>query len=589
MRTLLWLEGVDFDETLFDTNHLSVLRGGSLALLAAASEAQWFLEQSLKGVEPVFGAASLALFRLPCDVAAARSLRDALLRHLHNTGVDVEAIRRAARRQFDPTQLLPPFAYMRFVAGVAEETGTATAPRLAQAEARVMQMQGTAPRRASTPAIENCRFSLHAAADSTLELKPDHAAKYGVVATGDTNATVPVSRAVAARWYYGRRQRQLFYRDSEIVGEAVGKLISEGHSFTDNLQDMIDLGCSPEFSKRQEAVAKGNHDLAEWLGAAQKLHEALPRAVRGKMAVLYADGNEFTAIRTQMGGNSDALKQFSDAAKPTMQKMLAAVVNVVAAGAQDGATTTQQVAARYYDFPEEGNSDGIFPQQLRFETLLYGGDEVCFVVPAWFGLAMAKAFFEVVKGAEVAGHPLTFKAGLVFAPVKMPIRVARGLAKDLADSVKQGRSNRLGIHAFESVEPPANGLMTLRKGLFGEALSESAKAQLAIDGDMFAETGLDNLIHITGDDGFPRSQLFRLLRGAQWMDKEGRKAATPRKLGDPDAGDMAHELLKDYGKPPDGFWGAALDDPKASAVAAWAITHLWDYVAPVDRAAEGMQ
>ena len=597
MAVLLWLEGVDFDATLEDTNHLSVLRGGSLTLLAAASEAEWYLShEKLVKVQRVFDGASLALFRLDCDEPAGEKLAESLLDYLHHTGESPEGIRRHARRARDPAQLLPPFAHMRFVAGVAEDSADASGPHLAQARARLMQMQGRAPRRASKPGMQNCAFSGHKVGDTTLSLRPDHAEKYGVSGRRDGDSVeVSVSRAAAARWYYGRAQRQMFYRDTKIVGSDVGKLVPAEHSFVDNLQDMIDL---------------------DWCEAAKTLHAALPMAVRGKIAVFYADGNKFSAIRNAMGGTSDALKLFSDTAAPLMQKAIAALLGAVAQGATEPEGTTANLASVFFDENEKTAESGVHQRQIRFETLLYGGDEICFVAPAWFGLAMAACFFRAVTGqkltdAKGTAHDLTFKVGLVFAPVKMPIAVSRGLAKDLAEATADlaraadlsagldksiaGVRNIFGVHAFESVEPPANGLSNFRKGLFGANL-HGASDLLALDGDAFADS-LDDMIDLSAPSAIPRSQLFRMLRAAQWMNKDGKKLAQPNVLGCAEANAASAKEFENYKRRAGqtfapamrgNFWVDELAKPEHSAVAAWILTHLWDYIDPVSRSQSGL-
>ena len=78
--------------------------------------------------------------------------------------------------------------------------------------------------------------------------------------------------------------------------------------------------------------------------------------------------------------------------------------------------------------------------KVRIETLLWGGDELIWVVPAWCGMEAVQFFFDNTntKDAvwEVNGRRLTHAAGVVFCSCRAPIRSVVKLAKELAESVK---------------------------------------------------------------------------------------------------------------------------------------------------------
>lgn len=561
VASLLWIEGVDFDQTLYDTNQLSVVRGASLTLLAIGKKAEEILKPkgADKGAELIFSGASQALFRLPCDEQAAGMHLKALLATLH-----------------EPATGGAPFHHMQWVGGVAFDDGTAKAPRLAQGRARLMQMNGTAPRRpVAATAHQACAFSPHQPADTEQWFSSSQAEKYGVTGRKEDNGRkVPLSAASKARYLYGRTQRQKFYTEERGDGgkTAFAKVLPQSFAFTENLQDMVDLKDSEN---------------------GKKLRAALPVSLHNKVAIFYADGNGFGALRDKMGGTGAAIKTFSEALKPIMADASAAVLGVVTAGIREGAASPHFAASVFLD-TEEKNPDR--HQQIRFETLLYGGDEVCFVAPSWFGLAMSQAFFSAVKGKKIDGEPISFKAGLIFAPAKMAISVGQNLVKSLADDGKTS-GNSLSIHAFESVDPPKDSISGLRQRLLG---FESAKDMIAHEGGkLFVLDGdnLDALIgkleNLTGDEGIPRSQLYRVLQQGLWMEKsEGKKTLSlldnPRKLNDDIANGMSAEtFIKYIGRSPNetsGFWRDELESEKTAALAAYAVTQLWDYVDPVARA-----
>lgn len=602
---LIWLEGVNFAEHLDDTQHLSVIRGGSLALLATGDEGLRFLTEKYSELapSPVFTGASQALFRLNADEIGANGAAKALLDHLHSEklqGYDPDKISAAARNAAKPP-LPPPFPHLAFVAGVAPDDGTRLGPQLAQARARVQQLQGGLPRRASANASHDCKLSGHKVGDITLTFSAEHAAKYNITdkPLQDKNGgkqPVSISKSAAARWHYGRAARQRFYAETDgcQIAKALKELghSLEGRSFTENLQDMLDLNYETPADESTPPAIKA---------AAKVLRDGLPLALRGKLAVFYADGNGFGAIRDALGGTPEALKTFSDGVRPVMHKAIAALLGVVMAHHRSPIEVLRQ-AGVYHDADSFMRAQaGLLEDQIRFETLLYGGDEIGFVAPSWFGLAMAEAFFAAVKGEMLQGHALTFKAGLVFAPGKMPIAASRALAKKLADTVQDGAANRLGIQAFESVEPPAGGLSGMRHALFGEVhLNNANTAQgkprhpganwLALDGDRFGET-LDELRTATGTGAgsIPRSQLYRALRIGQWQKSANEQRKVSRALGEAEANQRVADIFKAYFAGPaddsgDRPFRAALQDPHSAALCAWLISHVWDYVDPVARA-----
>jgi hypothetical protein len=568
---LLWLEGVNFVETLADTTTLSVIRGASLALLDAPAPALVFLQARNATYELIFGGASIALFRATTTAAGIERDAEALLLHLHGLGETP-----------DDTGATPPFAHLRFVAGTAPDDGAATGPALAQGAARRAQLAGWLPRRKSEAGtLRQCLFSQQRVAETTLTLREDHAARYGA-----QDGKVLVSKSALARWHYGREERQRFYHRHQGLSARLGTLI-----VTDNLQDMVAL------EPHQKDPKQDRYD---------RYVNGLPLALLGKLALVYADGNDFTAIRREMGGTPEALGVFSERVKTVVMEGLAAAFGAVA----DHANGSHCRAAVFHDAGEEKEKR---LEQLRFETLLYGGDEIAFVAPAWFGLAMAAAFFEAVKGATLQWNggewPLTFSMGIALAPVKMPIRASYELAEALSKSAKpaakdegadipaaERRCNRLAIHAFESVEPPGNGLTALRRGLFGDTRQErrddagrlwtAQHPLLALDGDGFEEA-MAAFATLKKDRAVPRSQLFRMLRAAQWPQRGPTGFGAHRALGDPQANEKAAEVFKDYLDGPGRGatltgWAERLKDPAQAAMAAWLMTHLWDYVAPLE-------
>ncbi len=82
---------------------------------------------------------------------------------------------------------------------------------------------------------------------------------------------------------------------------------------------------------------------------------------------------------------------------------------------------------------------------LRLEVLLWGGDEMILVVPAWQMFQVVSLFYDAAKVLTYKGHPLSYRTAVVQCRHNTPITLVRQLAGDLlartrADIVGSGPS-----------------------------------------------------------------------------------------------------------------------------------------------------
>ncbi|MGH8499011.1 MAG: hypothetical protein ACRERV_09430 [Methylococcales bacterium] len=127
--------------------------------------------------------------------------------------------------------------------------------------------------------------------------------------------------------------------------------------------------------------------------------------------------------------------------------------------------------------------NGAKQEVIRFETLLWGGDEMLFVLPAWLGFEFLQYFFEhSSRWACVGGERLTHSAGLVFCHAKSPIHRIRKLAQSLADSMKvvlgeHRKQNVWDYIVLESIDYPGdNNISEFNKTRFGPLASHRPKS-----------------------------------------------------------------------------------------------------------------
>lgn len=86
---------------------------------------------------------------------------------------------------------------------------------------------------------------------------------------------------------------------------------------------------------------------------------------------------------------------------------------------------------------------GDSPPKLRLEIVVYGGDEVVFIVPAWLGWTAMREFF---RQAKENGED-RYRAGMVICHAKAPIHAIRKLAGNLSSWAKEHRKGAPGSDA----------------------------------------------------------------------------------------------------------------------------------------------
>ncbi len=243
------------------------------------------------------------------------------------------------------------------------------------------------------------------------------------------------SPSAAARFDFGREARSAFYEQE--LGTAVPD------TFTDDLKALAEPADGLDF---------GN--------------------LNDKMAVIYLDGNKFGDLQRQCHSAAD-LRRFDRALGNYRRAFLDHLLAVARA---DGS----------------GFRNGT---RIRLETLLWGGDEILLVVPAWKGMETLQRFYEVSHAWSFDDVPLTHAGGIVFCQGKTPIVQIRRAAEDLANGVKawiakdkdeaaqQGekdneasirhRGNRFAYLVLESVDYPTEDLDTFRQVRYGAAVAAS--------------------------------------------------------------------------------------------------------------------
>ncbi len=216
-----------------------------------------------------------------------------------------------------------------------------------------------------------------------------------------------VSPSVKFRRDKGRYDRQKIYE--KILEDKVSE------KFTDDLEELSD-----------------------------KVPDGYPKNLKGKIAFIYVDGNRFGRTPGKLDSH-ETLSGFDKAVQDDFRKpLLAKIIDYMS---KDPASKIK--------IEEEKDGKKGKTEKIRLETLLWGGDEFEWVVPAWKGWQILQMFYEhdqcepppdpkddprpfysYKKNGEEKKHPLTHAAGIVFCHHNSHILHIRRMAHALAEMAK---------------------------------------------------------------------------------------------------------------------------------------------------------
>lgn len=232
-------------------------------------------------------------------------------------------------------------------------------------------------------------------------------------------ATSPGARR---RRKVGRDQKDAFYADILSTAKAAAK--------THDLANNPLVGAALVAIEAAEGkIDKFANDFSDIVSNPPEDH---PLSLQSNLCVLNMDGNGFGAL---FGGANDfeTYRRFST------------YLDILKAG----------LLARILLWIADETNGMIVDGAARFETLLWGGDEFTFVVPAWKGWELGIVIDKAVTGWKTLdGVPMTFSTGLAFGPHKAPIRDLKAAAEALANLAKRVEPKIAAWQAiaFESVD-----------------------------------------------------------------------------------------------------------------------------------------
>ncbi|RLJ16844.1 hypothetical protein DJ031_15335 [bacterium endosymbiont of Escarpia laminata] len=321
---------------------------------------------------------------------------------------------------------------------------------------------------------------------------------------GDEDKEEHVSASCRVRWVEDAKERKPKKED----------VVVQRKSFYEKRTHITGLKFTEDLHQLSQGKEYGN------------LHE--------KMAVIYLDGNHFGNLARDYCTTEERQRRFDKKLRRQFQ---------------NGALTT--LLNKIKDDPEWKNGD-----RIRLETLLWGGDEIIWVVPAWQGWRMLGRFFQITKDWEIGDKKLTHGAGLVYCHCTAPIQPIIGLVKELGEMAKGDRqSNRVAYQVLESFDHTGADLEKVRESRW--PLTD--KGAMILPGDTMLEA--DDAVKAIKQTDLPKRQLYRIAQTA---------------FGDIEkAEQIADQLKTDEIQP---YW-STLEQGLGEGLPAWLhLLELWNYL-----------
>jgi hypothetical protein len=212
-----------------------------------------------------------------------------------------------------------------------------------------------------------------------------------------------------------------------------------------------------------------------------------------KMAVIYIDGNSFSSIQSELVVNAtnaeDEQKRIDEKLKGYRREFLRSLL----------AEMKKQPGMWR-------NAD----EAYRLEVLLWGGDDIVLVVPAWLGWRTAAIFYDCASTWQLGEPPkhtlLKHAMGIVFCHHNAPIHRIKHLAEELSNLAKLDRGQNLIAYAvLETFDHAGNDLTEFRSQRFPGL--DAAKQLLAGES---IQTAIEAFKAVEPD--IPRSKVYLLVR-----------------------------------------------------------------------------
>jgi hypothetical protein len=234
--------------------------------------------------------------------------------------------------------------------------------------------------------------------------------------------------------------------------------------------------------------------------------------LNGRIGLIHMDGNRFGRIKDQKCIDAQEYYEYHSYVQNVVRSGALAKILGYAVGPHGAAFRTDSGA-------------------VRLEVLLWGGDEIDIVVPAWQAWRTLSLFYQATIGAKFHEIQLTHSAGLVLCHASAPILQIRRIAQELCEIAKgqvpeeidklDTKSNRCAYLAMESFDRVTRDVRTTLNKYHKPAMPE----ELILVATEMKQFEIDIL---TLRRNFPRNKVYKLVAAVEKGDQEKLKLELAR-------------------------------------------------------------
>jgi hypothetical protein len=393
------LEGQNFAASILDTQDLSTIRGGSLLMRDLVEDAEKALQTRFPGqVTAATKGGSFGVWRVDAEPTAVQSALPRLRKELE-----------AKEKR-----------HIAFgVVAVVDDGGGYARQRLRLRAA--LQRARLAETRLPYPALKDVEKGKNGGVCPIDLVRP--------IAEGTEHKISQTEPRYTSRSVFDRRAHGLNKKQTLLAAETLPDTLS---------------------SAAKEALARKGRPFAMQIGSISERRaycDKLKSNLQDKICLIVLDGNGFGKVQDAALKVSDSIntQKLFDETLTEMRRTLASdVFNQIIDLGCEGPPTEEEGLVR------DELRDPIGPDGpvIRFELLLWGGDEIMFIVPGRVGWQVMEQIAKTVAGFTFDAASLglradafearkvTFSVGAVFCHHDAPIARVKALADDLCGYIK---------------------------------------------------------------------------------------------------------------------------------------------------------
>ena len=485
MSYYLRAEGVNLGHFVNDTNDLSTTRGGGLLLLEAMENVETIINNSSENTNPVQNEINALQDKIdtinneikeksaPSEATRRKNLRD------KRKKLEKEKKKLLANNESNTQTITKGASWGLFNVQVSTEE------KARAIYAKVIESLTTDPRYKHATFVVDLHTNT---GEENYQIDRDRlqtlnrwqqmqAPSLAICHSGTTSCAVDKTRPASEPKRYLKDNKKEYVSESVFQRREYGR--DQKQQFYKKITDI-------EARYTQDLITLSQSDKQNILG--------------GKIAFIYIDGNDFGSMQ-KSSTNPIEQKNFDKSTREGRKQVLKNILQKI-----------------------HNDADWLTKEStIRLETLLWGGDEIIWVVPAWKGWRMIGEFYKEAKRHiklqnEQEEKELFHATGIVFCHHNAPIHRIDALARQLAEFSKSDRKkNLIAYQILESFDHAGTDISDFRQS---RICNLGKSDHLLIKEEEIG--AIQNCITELKDNDFPRRKIYQIVQA--YKNEETRKA-----------------------------------------------------------------